>query len=453
MLRKVLDRESCVKSNLIKRLIDCVKELQFKNAADKGAALVNDEATNLLCWILEAVFIHGLKNPFFKSMSSVFQNRLQSVPPEPSFWEFVLIFCHQDVILQINRLSFISTDVGRCRAWLRLALNDGLFISYLQMMLKDKSTLREYYKPAAFLRDPEKCDMLKSYLYGIESYDFQLASNSSLLNTWNSGPLSLVGLWTATSPSDWVTQGVDVAENMDSRDLQVLPSLQSSSSGRSSPSCVPIRPPLLEEEEALRYILASKPSGSKQSSRRSSHSTPPKETYFAKQDQEETRPSIAQKPSSEETLTRPKMESAAKQSPAATAVSVIQRKIEESASSRTEKVEVGTTAEDSSGGQAVKIVTTLVGDHGSPSSNAGQEEAEVTGGNGKKGEKEAVESLGSYTDLLNTYNQNIPVGTPITSSYMESIFSGLGLKDEENRSLSVRIFRKKISSSIESHIC
>ena len=164
MLRKVLDRETNVKSNLIKRLVECVKELQFKHAADKGAALVNDEATNLLCWILEAVFIHGLKNPFLKSMTSVFHSR-ENV--EPSFWEFVLIFCHQEVIVQINKLSLIATDVGRCRVWLRLALNDGLFISYLSMMLKDKNTIKDYYKPSAFLRDSEMCDMLKSYLYGV----------------------------------------------------------------------------------------------------------------------------------------------------------------------------------------------------------------------------------------------------------------------------------------------
>lgn len=217
MLRRVLDRESIVKTNLTESLVECVKELQLKYAAQRGA-LKNDESTNSLCWILEAMFIHGLKNRFFKSMSSVLTSRENQVP-EPSFWEFVLVFCHQEVILQILQLSLINTDIGRCRAWLRVAINDGLLISYLQLMLGDKSTLRDYYKPSAFLRDSDRCDIMKSYLYGIESYDFQLAFNSSLLNTWNTGPLSLVGLWT---PTNTITQGIDVAGNMDDKELQAL---------------------------------------------------------------------------------------------------------------------------------------------------------------------------------------------------------------------------------------
>lgn len=261
MLRRVLDREGLVKTNLTKILIESVKELQLKYAAEGIESLKNDESTNALCFCLEAVFIHGLKNPFLKSMSAVLSTGRETQFPEPSFWEFLLIFCHQEVILQINSLRNINTDIGRCRAWVRIALNDGLLISYIQLILTDKRVLKEYYKPTAFLRDPEQCDILKSYLYGIEPYHFQLACNSSLLNTWNSTPLALVGL---CIPADVIAQGVDVAENMNAKDLQALPSLklQSTTPPKNSPH-FPYenafgKGPLLEEDEALRLILSSK---------------------------------------------------------------------------------------------------------------------------------------------------------------------------------------------------
>lgn len=45
-----------VKTSLIERLKECVKELQLKYTTDQWTPLKNEEATNTLCWILEAVF-------------------------------------------------------------------------------------------------------------------------------------------------------------------------------------------------------------------------------------------------------------------------------------------------------------------------------------------------------------------------------------------------------------
>ena len=41
------------------------------------------------------------------------------------------------------KLSLLQTDVGRCRAWLRLALNEGVLSRYLEAMRKEgQRTLR-----------------------------------------------------------------------------------------------------------------------------------------------------------------------------------------------------------------------------------------------------------------------------------------------------------------------
>ena len=55
------------------------------------------------------------------------------------------------------------------QAWVRLALNDGLFESYLDAILRDKKTLVTYYRRLAYLRDPEQPSIMKSYLQGTQT--------------------------------------------------------------------------------------------------------------------------------------------------------------------------------------------------------------------------------------------------------------------------------------------
>lgn len=149
----------------------------------------------------------------------------------------------------------MTTDIGRCRAWLRLALNDGLLSSYLESMRRDGSALKPYYRRSAFLRDTEMLDVAKGLVEGIESCRFSVACNSSLLNVWTNSPLLLAGLWTPPLRSCPVASGVDVASTLDSGDagdsVSCAVSLSSLSYEGSGLGTVLA----LNEDEALKIIL------------------------------------------------------------------------------------------------------------------------------------------------------------------------------------------------------
>lgn len=88
----------------------------------------------------------------------------------------------------------MGTDVGRCRAWLRLALNHGLLECYLASLFREDSKLRAHYQPCALLLNAEERDVLLSYLQGLASLTFNLSYKSAVLNEWTTTPLALAGI-------------------------------------------------------------------------------------------------------------------------------------------------------------------------------------------------------------------------------------------------------------------
>lgn len=98
------------------------------------------------------------------------------------------------MITELEKISFVGTDVGRCRAWLRLALNHGLLECYLVSLFRENSKLRTYYQPSALLLNTEEREVLLSYLQGLASLTFSLSYKSAVLNEWTTTPLALAGL-------------------------------------------------------------------------------------------------------------------------------------------------------------------------------------------------------------------------------------------------------------------
>lgn len=98
------------------------------------------------------------------------------------------------MIKELEKISFVGTDVGRCRAWLRLALNHSLLECYLVSLFRENSKLRAYYQPSALLLNAEEREVLLSYLQGLASLNFSLSYKSAVLNEWTTTPLALAGL-------------------------------------------------------------------------------------------------------------------------------------------------------------------------------------------------------------------------------------------------------------------
>jgi len=250
---------SQVKRKLLSALQESVSELQYEQKSDRSTPVTSGDISTRLVAVLEAIFVHGLKETFLGRLTSRLQDTASPRMPEPSFWTFCLVFSHRAVIGQVEGLGQVTTEVGRSRAWLRMALNDGLLGSYLAAMGKDQVSLSVHYEKFAFLRDQEMRDLLLTYLTGVEVYSFALSTNVSLLNRWQAGPLVLAGIW-ATSVSAIVEGAEDVVAALQ-EDITSAPAFTRTLAEpiRVDDANSLIRRGLLNEDEALRLILASTP--------------------------------------------------------------------------------------------------------------------------------------------------------------------------------------------------
>ncbi|XP_039097084.1 pleckstrin homology domain-containing family M member 1-like isoform X2 [Hyaena hyaena] len=122
------------------------------------------------------------------------------------------------IVSELEHLIFVSTDVGRCRAWLRLALNDGLMECYLKLLLQEPARLCEYYQPTALLQDAKEGEFLLSFLQGLTSLSFELSYKSAILNEWTLTPLALSGLCPLSELDPLTSPGAELQqkESLDS---------------------------------------------------------------------------------------------------------------------------------------------------------------------------------------------------------------------------------------------
>ncbi|XP_077359149.1 pleckstrin homology domain-containing family M member 1 [Festucalex cinctus] len=177
------------------KLAKSLKALQRRYVTSDAVVTSEDGDANLLCCALEAIFVHGIKSKYVRWEAGGRGRKGDRGPlPQPFFWSLLKTVTHRDVIAELEKISFVGTDVGRCRAWLRLALNHGLLECYLLSLFRENSKLRAHYQPGALLLNGEERDVLLSYLQGLASLTFNLSYKSAVLNQWTTTPLSLAGL-------------------------------------------------------------------------------------------------------------------------------------------------------------------------------------------------------------------------------------------------------------------
>jgi hypothetical protein len=216
---------------------------------------------------IEAMFLHGLRAKLsltrmwtpvkFGTGSSWSSSAspLECITRRlPDFWPVLLILSHNQVSEELRSLHHVRTDVGRCRAWIRLALNESLFLSYFDTLIGDTSLLHGFYRPYAFVRDKEQTSRLRKMLVTLIDCSFRLELNFESLNLWSVSALRLLDIPVPIDPhrhsssSEVTDDSVVIESNEDDENdhlkpimpavdaLTMLPSNESRSIG-SSKAC------------------------------------------------------------------------------------------------------------------------------------------------------------------------------------------------------------------------
>ncbi|UYV65068.1 hypothetical protein LAZ67_3003034, partial [Cordylochernes scorpioides] len=202
-------REILTKKYLLGELGKAVRELQQEYIHRETEILIEGTKIEYLCQCLEAIFIHSLKGSIAKKLTQVFSGNEDQMP-EPDFWPLIKMYTPKYLLSQIMHLSQVESNIGRCRAWLRIAINEKVIASFIEAIARDKSKLSSFYKTTAFLKDPEQPFIAKQLLEGLISFNFKINYNLCILNVWEPYTLTLAGIWIPTPTPEPIMPAIDV---------------------------------------------------------------------------------------------------------------------------------------------------------------------------------------------------------------------------------------------------
>ncbi|XP_018563176.1 sorting nexin-29 [Anoplophora glabripennis] len=178
---------------LLKQLLECVQECQKRYGGKTELATEFDSCVAGLCFSLETVFLHGLRNkPYanvdhssstLKQVSDIVAQSLSIGNENLSFWPFVKKHLTKHEQERYAVLKHIWTDTGCGRAWIRSALNERSLERYFHTLLSNSNILKEYYESWAILRDDEKNSMLPNMAAGLGSILFAVSIDKPELNS------------------------------------------------------------------------------------------------------------------------------------------------------------------------------------------------------------------------------------------------------------------------------
>ncbi len=159
------------------------------------------EVSDLLS-ALEDVLSHGRRRPHSASAAAAVDRVRELLPvslgggsaaaasSSTTYWPFLKAFLSKHDLERFYLLRRVSTDLGRCRAWLRAALNEHSLERYLLAMVADRDSLDKFYEEWGFLRDAERGSMLPTAAAGLSSVTFALRIDLASLNSSDDAPPS-----------------------------------------------------------------------------------------------------------------------------------------------------------------------------------------------------------------------------------------------------------------------
>nr|XP_009669258.1 PREDICTED: pleckstrin homology domain-containing family M member 2 isoform X3 [Struthio camelus australis] len=152
---------------LHKKQESCETWLQsyFAACEDETPAIRNhDKVLQRLCEHLDHALLYGLQD-----LSS-------------GYWVLVVHFTRREAIKQIEVLQHVSTNLGRSRAWLYLALNENSLESYLRLFQENLSLLHKYYVKNALVCSHDHLTLFLTLVSGLEFIRFELDLDAPYLD-------------------------------------------------------------------------------------------------------------------------------------------------------------------------------------------------------------------------------------------------------------------------------
>ncbi|XP_043847818.1 pleckstrin homology domain-containing family M member 2 isoform X2 [Dromiciops gliroides] len=156
-----------VKDRILENISLSVKKLQsyFAACEDETPAIRNhDKVLQRLCEHLDHALLYGLQD-----LSS-------------GYWVLVVHFTRKEAIRQIEVLQHVTTNLGRSRAWLYLALNENSLESYLRLFQENLSLLHKYYVKNALVCSHDHLTLFLTLVSGLEFIRFDLDLDAPYLD-------------------------------------------------------------------------------------------------------------------------------------------------------------------------------------------------------------------------------------------------------------------------------
>ena len=186
-------RSEAHRQELLNGVLGAVKRCQVRFGGRKSelATEENEPAVRDLCRGLERVFQHGVVVSQGGGSAFVVGDIIPKLASSgggaspsyaaSSFWPFLKRHLGKSDLDRFLLLSNVNTDLGRCRAWLRAAVNEHTLERYVHAVLSDADR-GKFYEPFAFLNDGERSSMLAPMSAGIGSIHFAIKVDVPGLN-------------------------------------------------------------------------------------------------------------------------------------------------------------------------------------------------------------------------------------------------------------------------------